>query len=384
MSFRYDAATGRAKVTIYAGKDQFGRQRQRSYTWRAPNERQARREAPKHEARLRDELAAKLERRKTVAGLVDEWQALRDREDSPSTVRKRRAMVARIRDDLGRIPLHELTAQHVDQWMADLSARGLSPTTVANHWSCLRAILRQGDRWDLVSPRAALKARPPRRKSNRRPTPPTTSAVSVLIGKARPDLAIAASLAAFAGLRAGEVMGLRWPRVDLDAGVLHIAEAVVAVEGGGHHRKAPKSGEERYVVIDDDLVEALRLHRADLERRAEAHGARLAPDAAVLPDFRRDPTGRVERRLDWLAHAWAKHAARHGAEGVRFHDLRHWYATELIDAGVPMPVVQQQLGHLQLSTTVNVYTHAVEGGGRRAADVLRERRRAALPPGIAS
>lgn len=384
MTFRYDPATGKAKVTIYAGLDHLGKQRQRTKTWSSPNLSQAKREASKHETRLRQELDGQRERAKTLNGLIDDWQELRDAKDSPSTVRKRAGMIARIRGSLGAVRLEDLTAKHVDKWMADMRAqttatgeRVFTDTTIANHWSCLRAILRQGDRWDMVTARPTTQARPPRRISNRRPTPPTTNATRLLIETAKPDLRIAAMLGAYAGLRRGEVMALRWP--DVDGTVVHVRRALVDVGEGVHVVKLPKSGVTRDVAIDGDLAAALLAHRRRLEQLAVERGGQLAADAAVLPLLTADVTGRTPRPLGWLTLAWQRHAKRQGAPDVRFHDLRHHFASELIDGGVPIKVVQDQLGHLQMKTTTDIYAHTVDGAKAEAAEVLRLRR--ALPSG---
>jgi integrase len=316
---------------------------------------------------------------------------LRDAADSPSTIRKRRGMINRLRTELGAVPLATLSAKHVDQWMGRMRAavdedgeRVYSDTTIANHWSCLRAILRQGDRWDVASTRPTSQARPPRRLSNRRPTPPTTAATAVLIARATPDLRIAAMLAAYAGLRRGEIMALRW--TDVVGTAIHVRRAAVDVGGGRHEHKLPKSNEAREVRIDADLAAVLAAHRSDLERRSRDLGGTLAPDAFVLPrlvaasntpSVPSDPNGQIARPLGWLTLAWSRHAEKCGAPDVRFHDLRHHYATELADEGVPWPVIQQQLGHLQLTTTLNIYTSAVAAGAEDAAERLRGRR--ALP-----
>ena len=62
-----------------------------------------------------------------------------------------------------------------------------------------------------------------------------------------------------------------------------------------------------------------------------------------------------------------------GLDHFRLHDLRHFMATQMLDAGVPVPIVAARLAHARASTTLNVYTHAVPGGDRRAAEMLRRR-----------
>jgi len=383
VTLHYDEATKRAKVVIYAGLDERGQQRQRSKTWRSPNLRTAKREAATHEHNLRADLERLADRAATLNGLIDRWEKMHDATDSPSTVRGRRGMVKRLRHDLGRIPLDRLTAPHVDDWLLDMRTavdptglRTMSDTTIANHWTLLRAVLRQGKRWKMVANVDAVDdARPPKRTATRRPSPPTAQAFAVLFDSARPDLRIAIALAAYAGLRRGEILALRWS--DVDGNVLHVHRALVDLGAGQHQEKLPKWDHVRDVDIDDGLAAMLAEHRLELVERALQVGATLAADGPVLADIGRDPTGRTPRRLGWLTLAWSRHADKMGAPDVRLHDLRHHYATELIDAGVPLPTVQRQLGHTQLTTTANVYAHAVDSGGRRAAAAIQQRRDAA-------
>jgi len=378
----YEVAPGRYKLVVYAGLDDRGRQHQRTRTFTAPHDRAAIKQANAVATALDDTIRDARDHDSTVAGLVDRWEKILGRHHSPSTVRGRRAMLARVRHDLGRIRLDELTARHVDDWMAAMRAAGLSSTTVANHWSCLRALLRQGKRWKMVVGLDAIEdSSPPRRVSNRRGTPPTASAFGVMYDAATPDLRVAVALAAWAGLRRGEIIGLRWS--DIDGDLLRVRRAIVDIGDGHFHVKPPKSGEARDVSIDPGLAAILGEHRSHLEQRAAALGGQLDADGPVLANLtatrgdRLAPgalRGQVPHRVGWLTLSWKRHAARMGASGVRLHDLRHHYATELIDAGIPLPVVQRQLGHLQLSTTTNVYAHAVDSGARRAADAIKLRR----------
>ena len=61
-----------------------------------------------------------------------------------------------------------------------------------------------------------------------------------------------------------------------------------------------------------------------------------------------------------------------GLDHFRLHDLRHFMATQMLDAGVPIPIVAARLCHARASTTLNVYAHAVPGGDRLAAEKLRQ------------
>lgn len=361
----------RWRIRVYDG------QRQRTHSFRANGARAAARAASKHEARLRDDIDTGRIRAGTINGLVDDWQALRDPIDSPSTVRKRAATIRRIRDGLGTVPLETVTALHVDRWLSELRTEGLSETTVANHRSALRAILNQGEAWDRCTVRPVKKSKAPRRAANRRPSPPTAAAVRVLLEAAPPTLRIAAMLAAYAGLRRGEVVGLRWTDVNWDAGTIHVQRAAVELKGGANGLKPPKSGHDRTVYVSAALLAALAEHRDSIgivdvsafgdDKRTYRRGA--PNDGFVVGSLL---TGEV-RKVGWVSQAWRRHTKKHGATGVRFHDLRHFYVTTALDAGHAPAVVGEQVGHLQLTTTLNIYGHAEREGARRLAATMDER-----------
>ncbi|UJR83634.1 tyrosine-type recombinase/integrase [Sandaracinus amylolyticus] len=155
-----------------------------------------------------------------------------------------------------------------------------------------------------------------------------------LLAAATPAERVAISLAAFAGLRAGEVRGLQWRDVDLDAARLVVRRAVSSgVEA------PPKSGHERVVPLTPELVDVLR-------------GA--GP---------RDRSARVSlgpKGTPWTEHslgaAFRRAQRRAGLEGWRFHDLRHFFVTHLFRAKAAAPAVQRLAGHLHLSTTQR-YAH---------------------------
>jgi integrase len=386
----YEVRPGTYKLVRYAGKNG-DRSKQRSRTFHAPSDRAAIKASNGIADELDREIVEATKRAGTVNGLIDKWERDRAAGHSPSTIRGGAARLNRIRRDLGHIRLDELNAGTVDGWMTDLRTEGLSPTTVANHYSALRALIRQGKKWKMVADLDAVDdASPPDRESYRTGQPPTATAVGVLFATATPDLKVAVALAAWAGLRRGEVMGLHWS--DIGPDVLHVRRARALDRHGVEHDKVPKSRKARRVEVDPWLIGLLVQHRHALEERAAKIGDALPPDGPVLPDllghvrtptaprFKGRPFGSVPRKLDWLTLTWSKHAKRQGATGVRYHDLRHHFATEMIEAGIPMTAVQGQLGHLQLATTMGVYSHVVDDTRRRAAGVVAARRRIPSTP----
>jgi integrase len=144
----------------------------------------------------------------------------------------------------------------------------------------------------------------------------------------------------------------------------------VAVQG-------TKTDRDYGVALDAGTAAVLEQHRRAAERQAEAFGARLSPESFV---FSFEPDSSRPWRPDLVTHRWARYRKRAGLDGVRLHDVRHFMATTMLRSGVPVSVVSGRLGHSRAPTTLNVYSHFIEGDDRGAADVLG----AALAPDTAN
>jgi integrase len=121
-----------------------------------------------------------------------------------------------------------------------------------------------------------------------------------------------------------------------------------------------KTHQSRRVAIDAATVGVLRVHRLRQRELWLALGSRLA-DVAGRPWRPAVCTNRFAR----LRTVW-------GLQRVRLHDLRHFVATELGDGGVPIATISKRLGHRDVSTTLNIYTHALPATDQRAAAYLGE------------
>ncbi len=181
-----------------------------------------------------------------------------------------------------------------------------------------------------------------------------------------------ARLAAYTGMRRGEVVGLHWQDVDLDVGHLSVRKTITAVykpNGGGMRviHGEPKSGKVRRVDLDAETVAVLRSWKA---KQAED---RLALDVAWPED------GLVFTREDGALFPPDTASAIHdrlvkasGLPRLTFHGLRHTHATILLANGIPVNVVQERLGHSSAQITLDYYAHVMPGQGARAASTFAE------------
>lgn len=193
-------------------------------------------------------------------------------------------------------------------------------------------------------------------------------------------------LALNTGLRRGELAGLRWVDIDLDAGVISVRRNRVSVAYKVHDG-SPKSDRPRTVDIDPPTVAMLRAHRRrQLEERL-AWGEAWTDTGLVFT--REDGTGLHPDTITWHLSRLIRDANKatveaHGDKAgcsptllptIRLHDLRHTHATLGLAAGVPVKVMQERLGHASSQITLDLYSHVIPGMQADAAakigDLLR-------------
>ena len=136
---------------------------------------------------------------------------------------------------------------------------------------------------------------------------------------------------------------------------------------GGYVEKDTKTHAARRIALDASMVKTLRAHKQRQAERALAGGVRVPRDARL---FSYEPDGSVPWRPDGVTKRFVRLRARLGLDSVRLHDLRHFVATRMLAAGVPVPTVSGRLGHANSSTTLNVYSHFLEASDRDAAEAL--------------
>jgi len=305
----------------------------------------------------------------TLADLVGRWMERIEANVSPSTLAGYRIYLDKhMLPAFGPKRIDRLRPADIDRFYASLRG-SLAPASVRKVHTILRSAFGQAVRWRMLSSNPVASATPPR--VEKRPIePPTPEEVGRLLAAASaadPELGLYVRLAAVTGARRGELCGIRWSDLDLGAGQLVVARSIVH-GSDGIVVKATKTNRIRRVALDAGTVAALREQRTRQEERAASCHTVLAGDAYV---FARDPEGLEPWRPD--SSATGRFMAlrdRLGLEHVRLHDLRHYVATRLLDAGVPVRSVSERLGHASATTTLTIYAAAVPATDRVSADIL--------------
>jgi integrase len=311
--------------------------------------------------------------RRTVASfLVGEWlPAVRMAGVRDSTWASYRMNVEKhLVPGLGAIELQRLRPAQLNGFYRELltkgrrnAAGGLAPKTVYYiiH-SILHRALRDAVRWGYVVRNVADVADPPKAK-----TPEmrvwTPAQLRVFLDHVRGDRLYAAwLLAATTGMRRGEILGLRWSDVDLDAGRVAVRRPRILVDYQVQVSEPKTAKGRRSLALDPVTVAALRAHRARQAEDKLAVGGRYRDSELVFTGL--DGTAvHPERFSDWFR----QHVRAAGLPRIRLHDVRHSYATAALAAGVPAKVVSERLGHANIAITMDTYSHVLPGLDEQAA-----------------
>ena len=264
---------------------------------------------------------------------------------------------------LGHYKLNKLRAPHIQgsYTKALTSGRrdgegGLSPQTVLHHHRLLRAALNRAVRWGVIAlnPADAVEAPRPARKETR--VLDESDSAKLLQAVQGTRFYSPVLLALTTGMRRGEVLGLRWADIDWEAGTLAVQQTLEQTRTGLRFKqpKTPKS--RRRVPLTSMALDALKSQRTAQVASRLALGNLYQDHDLVFPA----PDG-----LPWkpgsFSAAFIKLAAAAGLPKLRFHDLRHSHATQLLRLGIHPKIVSERLGHATTGITLDLYSHVVPG-----------------------
>jgi len=270
-----------------------------------------------------------------------------------------------IKPMLGKLDLRAVSRERVKALAMACLEKGQSPKTVQNTILCLSSLLGHAVEDGLLTLNPALRPGKflPKISKRRKINPLTREEVAVLLAAAKekaPRYYPLFLCAVRTGLREGELFALRWEDMDFHGRFIDVCRNYTHFE-----ITTPKSGESRRVDMSQELARVLQELRLDRQLDASAAGRpEISPwvfpneDGGLLhPNNLRD---RVFYGL----------LKKVGLRKVRFHDLRHTFASLLLQQGESPVYVKEQMGHSSIQITVDCYGHLIPGGNKQAVDRL--------------
>jgi integrase len=373
----YTAKKGsRYYAVIYEGVDPAtGKERRRWYS-AGPRKADAERMVTELVKRKNDGEYRPPERTTVGSYLTERWLPAKRAQLRPSTFDSyRRTIDLHVIPAIGRIPLQRLTAEDLDGLYAKLAAgdqerRRLAPKTIHSIHEMIHKALADAERKGSVIRNVAALADPPKLSSATRHPMRVWDAEQLrqfLDGIGDHRLHPAYYLAANTGMRRGEVLGLRWRDVDLDARRLSVHQAVISVAYALQVADVKTGTSRRTIDLDPRTVAVLRSWRKHRLEERLALGEEHHDHGLVFARPEGTPI-----HPDLFSKTFDRLVARSGLPVIRLHDLRHSHASLLLKSRVPVKVVSERLGHATPAFTMTVYQHVLPGMQAEAATTFAE------------
>lgn len=264
---------------------------------------------------------------------------------------------------IGAVQLRQLQATHLQKFYNDLLASGrvdgrggLSARTTRYVHAIIHHGLQQAVKEQLIprNPADAVSLPSQQRKEIK---PLTTNQAQHFLAAIKGERLYPAFMLELAtGLRLGELLGLRWGDLDMEKGIVHVQQSLVRTKAGLVFQEPKTERSRRSIPLPENAVRELK------RWKAWQNGEKLALGEAYR-DFNLVFCKETGEPLDpgEFSKYFSRLLEEAGLPHVRFHDLRHTHATQLLQLGVHVKVVQERLGHSTVTMTLDTYSHVLPG-----------------------
>jgi integrase len=285
----------------------------------------------------------------------------------PNSYIKYKKMIRHIVEELGEIYLTKLTPEQVKRFYTKKLQAGVASKTVHDIHGVLHVALDNAVNWGYI-PRNVCDLIDAPRAVSRQGTPLTVEQAKLLLEKIKTHrLEVLITMAIVTGMRRGELLALRWSCVDLNRGLVLVLRTVDNIDEFGYIEDEPKTkSSKRTVYLPPFLIEMLKKHRKDQEALKQRVN-QWEEKNLVFPDLHGgylNPSYMLQMFKGILEDA--------GLPPMHFHDLRHSAATILLSMGVNVKVIQDLLGHSNVSITLNTYSHLIPSMQQGAAIMMND------------
>ncbi|MGE7273554.1 tyrosine-type recombinase/integrase [Brevibacillus panacihumi] len=365
-------------LTVSLGRGADGKYKRATKTVKC----RTKREAESEYAKFRQEVEAGAyisPQKMTLAAFVSEWQ---EKYAADHLARKTlnlymACLNSRILPAMGHLRLEDIKPLHIVDFIQQISKDGgrqdgqegkLSSGSIEYHLRVLKNILKRAVDWKIISSNPADSVQKPK-VEYKKVMPYDEHEVQALLQALQTEpfhWRIMITLALTTGLRRGELLGLEWKHIDLESGVIDVEQTLSLSLKGEVIIKEPKTrSSKRKVAVPPSVLAELREYKKHIHEQIGTMGD-LWKGGDRFFVFAH-PDGKPfhhERPYLWFRNFVKKNGFRY----IRFHDLRHTSATLLINQGVHAKIISERLGHSNITTTMNIYGHALRSADQAAAD----------------
>ena len=303
----------------------------------------------------------------TVAGLLDQW--LQGYVKTNCSIRTQDAIQSiighHLTPALGHVQLKQLQAPAIQAYYSQALEKPLSPRSVHYHHRLLKQALKYAVQQGYLGRNPCDLVYPPSPKGKPMRTLTQSEVTDLLIAASSNTHYPIIYTAVSTGLRQAELLGLRWRDIDVSSRSISVNRVLYKRRGICQFNEPKTAHSRRRVSMTSKLAEFLAEYRLERERLYHQVCETITLDDLVFDNHEGKP---VDPGV--LTHNFARIAKRAGLENVRFHDLRHTFASLMLLRGVPAKVISEALGHASVAFTLQVYSHILPGMHSEAMALL--------------
>lgn len=268
---------------------------------------------------------------------------------------------------IGNVRLQKLAPQHIQRLYSQKREEGYAPQTIQHIHRLLHRALNDAVRWDLVVRNVCDAVDPPRVPKQEMQVLGPEQAQRFLESAKEDPLEALYVLALTTGMREGELLALQWKDIDFVGGSLQVRRKVSRITGKGFVVSEPKTAKSRRKIpLAARSLEALKQHRVRQNEQRLALGESWEDKGWIFTNA----LGKNLEVSNMIRRSFRPLLVKAGLPQIRFHDLRHSSATLLLSMGIHPKIVQERLGHSQISVTLDTYSHVLPSMQEEAAQRL--------------
>jgi len=293
-----------------------------------------------------------------------------------STIARYRELTKRIYPSIGHIKLCDLRVDHLNDLYTTLSKSGLnkhtggklSSKTILEHHRLISTVLEQAFKERLLTFNVSKQAQPPRltKKDVNYYQLDDIEKINNALEHENYKWRMLIHLLLTTGARRGEILGLKWDKVDFNKGQIYICNNLLYIPEYGVYEDTPKTKNSiRYITLPTETITELRLYQIEQRKEFSKNGVPYNDKGFVFTQYDGKPL-----HPDSLNNYLSKLSKKYGLPHINAHAFRHTMASLLYFNGMDSVSISKRLGHAQVSTTADIYAHIMKQADEKNADIL--------------
>lgn len=367
-------AVGKYRITVELGADIFGKRRRKVVTFNGNLE-----EAKKEEAHLISEYYHGFNSIKTSDITFKEFSTIFiekycKKELSNITTKGYIVSLKRINPIIGDIKLNKINTFILDSMYEKLrigiTGEKLGYYSMYNFYKLVNTMFNQAIKWELIDRNPnekASKPKKPYKEKNYYDIDQVKRLISVLENEPI-KYRLLIHLALDSGARRSEICSLRWSDIDFEKNLMSITKSLKVVNGIVDERRTKTNSSVRRIVLSDNTMKLLEEYRKWQEEYKKANKERWkgTEDRIFTSKYG------THMHPCTCCHIIEKIVKRYDLDPISFHELRHTCASLLINQGIDLKTVSTRMGHSNISTTMDIYTHSFDSAKVKCANKMNK------------